>query len=360
MPSSFDIQAPVAELSSEAKKGAIQRQAQLTKPPGSLGVLEDIALMFAAWQNKDKPMLSRIALRIYAADHGVADPRREGASVSAFPQEVTGQMIRNFSTGGAAISVLAGLQDFDFEVLNLGTAQPLPDMPKVKQIQIVNGSADFTRTPAMKESELQRALLAGANSVPVSAQLFIGGEMGIGNTTSASALLAGLFDMNGAIAAGRGTGVNDEGLASKVMAIDQALELHRPNASSSLDWLRCLGGLEIAALVGAYVRSAQLGIPVLVDGFITSVAAACAVQINPKVRDWMLFSHCSAGRAHRKVLELLDAEPLLNLGMRLGEATGAAVAVPIIQSALSMHSYMDTFDQAGVATEVAAVSVSNG
>lgn len=348
---SFDIHAAAAELSTEAKQGAAQRQAQLTKPPGSLGVLEDIALMFAAWQGRDKPMLSSVALRIYAADHGVADPRREGVSVSAFPQEVTGQMIRNFSTGGAAISVLAGLQNFDFEVLNLGTAQPLPDMPKVKQIQIARGSADFTQTSAMKESELHRALQAGADSVPASAQLFIGGEMGIGNTTSASALFAGLFDMNGAIAAGRGTGVDDEGLAKKISVIDQALELHRPNANNPLDWLGCVGGLEIAALVGAYLRAAQLGVPILVDGFITSVAALCAVQINPKARRWMMFSHCSAERAHRKVLELLDAEPLLNLGMRLGEASGAAVAVPIIQSALSMHSYMDTFDQAGVAAK---------
>ncbi len=346
MSSRFIAEAPVAKLSTEARSLAQERQSQLTKPLGSLGRLEEIALKFAAWQNTEKPVISKVALRIYAADHGIAAPK-EDFSVSAFPQEVTAQMVHNFSSGGAAICQLARQQDFDFKVLNMGTVKPLPELASVISIPQASGTCDFTETEAMTADQLQACLQAGADSVPQDAQLFIGGEMGIGNTTSASALMAALLGLKGADVAGRGTGISDKVLAYKIACIDKALVLHG-NATSALDKLRCMGGLEIAALVGAYIRAAQLGIPVLIDGFITTVAAALAIEINPEVGDWMLFSHCSAERAHREILAYLDAKALLDLQMRLGEASGAATAVPIIQLALLVHSQMHTFAEAGV------------
>lgn len=326
----------------ESRRLAEALQSQLTKPPGSLGQLEDLALQFAAWQANEKPRLDKVCLRVFAADHGVCSQ-----GVSLFPQEVTQQMVHNFSSGGAAISVLARAGNFDFEVWNLGTISPTPDMPWLKNIQITAGSADFTRCPALTEEQLAECLQAGCDSV-ADCQLFIAGEMGIGNTTSAAALMAALYGLSGADVAGKGTGLDDRGVRHKAEVIDCALALHAATIGDSMAMLRCLGGLEIASIVGAYIAAAQKSIPILVDGFITTVAAAYAVAINPDVRNWMLFAHCSAEQAHQKLLAKLQAVPLLDLGMRLGEATGAAVAVPLIRSAINLHSGMATFADAGV------------
>ncbi len=331
-------------------------QQQLTKPQGSLGRLEVFAEMFAGWQANIYPRLEHIYIAVFAGDHGVCQQ-----NISAFPQAVTTQMIANFLDGGAAISVLSRHLNAEFVVCNTGTVTSLPDQytahPQLVNKCIAFGTADFSLQAAMTASQLLGALSAGcsvadeankqySNDQPL--QLFIGGEMGIGNTTSASALYAALLELPSIDVVGPGTGIDDKGLLRKQSVIDTGLSLHEAILHDPYEVLRCLGGLEIAALVGSYIRCAQLGIPVLVDGFICTAAALIAVKLNPSVRDWMLFSHCSAEPAHRLALKALSAEPMLDLGLRLGEGSGAAVAVPILQSALLLHNTMATFEQAGV------------
>ncbi len=339
----FDIQAPIAARSKEAELKAKARQDQLTKPPGSLGFLEEIAIRFAGWQGTASPQLERVSLRIFAADHGVC-----ARGISAFPQEVTRQMISNFCSGGAAISVLSREQGFDFAVWNMGTVEPMPDLPGLLNLQIAPGTRDVCQHEAMTGEQLTACLHAGWDSVPEDAELFIGGEMGIGNTTSAAALMAALYGLGGADVAGAGTGLDAEGVQHKAITIDTALARHCDPDTAPGDLLQRLGGLEIAALAGAYLGAAHKGVPSLVDGFISSVALAYASALNPAVLDWVLFSHCSAEQAHRMLLEKLEGRAFLNLDMRLGEASGASVAVPLIRLALALHSGMATFAEAGV------------
>ncbi|KZY63589.1 nicotinate-nucleotide--dimethylbenzimidazole phosphoribosyltransferase [Oleiphilus sp. HI0069] len=331
----------------EAQTAASTRQGQLTKPPGSLGQLESLAIKFAGLQGKEVPTIDKIMIRIFAADHGVVD---EG--VSAFPQIVTGEMVKNFAAGGAAITVLARQLNADFGVINLGTVNELAPLDSVTDQRITAGTANFCQQSAMSEEQLSQALEAGAQSASqakeLGIELFIGGEMGIGNTTSASALTAGLTDLPVEQLIGRGTGIDDEGIQRKLKAVQQGLDLHKTSDTTASELLAKLGGFEIAGLVGAYIRCAQLGISVLVDGFISSAAALVATRINPSIRPWLFFSHCSEEAGHKHLLQTLEAEPLLSLGMRLGEASGAAVAVPLLQSACLLHAQMATFDQAGV------------
>lgn len=331
----------------EAQTAASTRQGQLTKPPGSLGQLESLAIKFAGLQGKEVPTIDKIMIRIFAADHGVVD---EG--VSAFPQIVTGEMVKNFAAGGAAITVLARQLNADFGVINLGTVNELAPLDSVTDQRITAGTANFCQQSAMSEEQLSQALEAGAQSASqakeLGIELFIGGEMGIGNTTSASALTAGLTDLPVEQLIGRGTGIDDEGIQRKLKAVQQSLDLHKTSDTTASELLAKLGGFEIAGLVGAYIRCAQLGISVLVDGFISSAAALVATRINPSIRPWLFFSHCSEEAGHKHLLQTLEAEPLLSLGMRLGEASGAAVAAPLLQSACLLHAQMATFDQAGV------------
>lgn len=337
---------PVAAVDCAALELARARQAQLTKPPGSLGRLESVAVQFAGWQGRERPQLERLCVRVFAADHGVC-----AQGVSAFPQIVTTQMIGNFLTGGAAISVLCRHLQADFGLYCLGTVHPLPELENLNDCTIAAGTRDFTQEAAMSAHELAQALLVGAEALPLSApDLFIGGEMGIGNTTSASALFSALLALPAETTAGPGTGVDASGVKHKSRVIEQALQRHQTtiNEGGVLAALLCLGGFEIAALVGAYVSSAQRGIPVLVDGFISTAAALCAVRINPGVADWLLFAHRSAEPAHQVALQQMGAEPLLDLQMRLGEGSGAAVAVPLLRAALVLHNGMATFDDAGV------------
>ncbi|MEH6551174.1 MAG: nicotinate-nucleotide--dimethylbenzimidazole phosphoribosyltransferase [Pseudomonadales bacterium] len=333
----------VKEPNKDALERARQRQANLTKPPGSLGRLEDIALQMASWQGNELPSINNVAIRVFAADHGVVE---EG--VSAFPQSVTVEMIRNFSNGGAAISVLAKYHNANFDVVNLGTAEPLPADISVTNLQFAKGTKNFSRCPAMDRSLLHAALACGRDQVPATVDLFIGGEMGIGNTSSAAALTSALLDLPTSVTVGRGTGVNDAMLEHKRSVISKSLLLHADQFSDAMDILRCLGGLEIAALCGAYISCAQRGIPILVDGYICTAAALLACRINSGVRAWMIFSHCSAEPGHQHLLSALDAQPLLDLGMRLGEGSGAAVALPLIHQACELHCKMATFVQAGV------------
>ncbi|MFC3551607.1 nicotinate-nucleotide--dimethylbenzimidazole phosphoribosyltransferase [Lysobacter cavernae] len=327
---------------------ALARQSQLTKPPGSLGLLEAAAVRLAALQRNPRPALDRVWISVFAADHGVA---AEG--VSAFPQAVTGEMVRNFAGGGAAISVLARALGATLEVVNLGTVNDPGEIPSVRRAIIAPATANICERAAMSEVQLQQALAAGAASVAAActadAQLFIGGEMGIANTTAATALACALLDQPAIALAGAGTGLDASGIGHKAAVIERALARHAAVATP-LEQLRCLGGFEIAALTGAFIAAAQAELPVLVDGFITTAAALAAVRINPGVRDWLLFAHRSHEQGHASLLRALQAEPLLDLGLRLGEASGAAAAVPLLRVACALHNEMATFAQAGVST----------
>ena len=318
-------------------------QLQLTKPPGSLGQLEDIAVKFCAWQNTTSPKCDNIQIAVFAADHGVC-----AQGVSAFPQAVTAQMVHNFTSGGAAISVLAKQLDAQFSVINLGLASAIENTAGLVNRPLMAGTNDFTQAAAMSEYVLFEALVIGREIVDTDAQLFIGGDMGIGNTTSASAIYSVLLKQPPEGTVGPGTGVSKEGMLVKCQALYQAFNLHGEQLSKPMDVLQRVGGLEIAGLVGAYIACAQAGIPILVDGFIATAAALLAKQINPTSLEWMMFAHRSAEPAHTLALDSLNATPLLDLGMRLGEGSGAAVATPIILSALALHNHMATFDSAGV------------
>lgn len=340
---------PCAALNEAARGAALARQGQLTKPPGALGALESVAVQLAAMQGVEKPDISSVRICIYAADHGVA-----AECVSAFPQAVTGEMVKNFAHGGAAVSVLARSVNASLEVVNLGVVNDPGELPRVVRAVIAPMTANFAREAAMTPGQLAAALQAGYDSVlrASPADLFIGGEMGIANTTSAAALACALLDESPERLSGPGTGLDSRGVAHKAEVIARALKLHGEGCDTALEVLRCLGGFEIAALTGAYLCAAQCGIPVLVDGFITSVAALVAQRINPGVRDWMLFAHVSAEPGHKRVLDAMGAEPLLQLGMRLGEGSGAAVAVPLLRLACELHGGMATFAEAAVSGKI--------
>ncbi|CAH0281884.1 MULTISPECIES: nicotinate-nucleotide--dimethylbenzimidazole phosphoribosyltransferase [Pseudomonas] len=339
---------PCKPIDTQVVELAQARQQQLTKPAGSLGQLEAVAVQLAGLQGQVKPTLDQLWIAIFAGDHGVV---AEG--VSAFPQEVTGQMLHNFVSGGAAISVLARQLGASLEVVDLGTVTPSLNLPGVRHLNIGPGTANFVQGPAMTQAQGELALQAGRDSVQraiaAGAQLFIGGEMGIGNTTAASALACALLDCPVVHLVGPGTGLNAAGVSHKALVIERALALHGAQRDDALQTLFNLGGFEIAALVGAYLACAQEGVAVLVDGFICSVAALVAVRLNPACREWLLFGHRGAEPGHRHVLETLNAEPLLDLGLRLGEGSGAALAVPLLRLACDLHGQMATFAEAAVA-----------
>lgn len=341
------LETPASPLNNAALDAARARQAQLTKPPGSLGELEDIAIRLAGMQGTQAPSLERVRIVVFAADHGIA---AEG--VSAFPQEVTGQMILNFARGGAAISVLARSLGAALEVVDVGSVADSAAMPGVVVQKAASGTANFRRGAAMTEAQLDAALQAGRDAVGRAlqdgAQLFIGGEMGIANTTAATALACALLGRSAGEIAGPGTGLNAAGVARKASIIDEALELHRAALNSPLEALRHVGGFEIAALAGAYIACAQAGLPVLVDGFIASAAALAAQKIRPDAANWWFYGHASAEPGYVHLMQALDARPLVNLGLRLGEGSGAAVALPLLRLAAALHGQMATFGAAGV------------
>ena len=324
------------------------RQQQLTKPAGSLGRLEQIAVQLAGLQGQLKPCLDQVSIAIFAGDHGVV---AEG--ISAYPQAVTGQMLHNFVGGGAAISVLARQLNAQLEVVDLGTIDPHLSLPDVRHLHVGPGTANFAKAPAMTWDQGLLALQGGRESAmraaASGAQLFIGGEMGIGNTTAASALACALLGCPAIGLSGPGTGLDAAGVRHKAEVIERALALHKDRVDDPLQSLLCFGGFEIAALVGAYLGCAQAGVAVLIDGFICTVAALLAVRLNPGCRDWLLFGHCGAEPGHRRVLAELDAEPVLELGLRLGEGSGAALAVPVLRLACALHGQMATFAEAAVA-----------
>ena len=314
----------------EAAAAAVAaRQAQLTKPPGSLGRLEDMVAWLARWQG-GPPRLDRVDILVFAGNHGVT-----AQGVSAYPAAVTAQMVANFSAGGAAVNQLARAVDADLRVIALALDQP---------------TADFTLEPAMDEASFLAAVAAGYEAVPP-ADLVCLGEMGIGNTTAAAALAAALFGGGGARWAGRGTGVDDHGLARKRAVIDTALARHKAVLDDPLAVAAALGGRELAAILGATLAARQKRIPVLLDGFVSTAAAAPLAKVRADALDHALAGHVSAEHAHRLLLDELKLAPLLDLGMRLGEGSGAALAVSLLRAALACHTGMATFAEAGVANK---------
>jgi len=312
-----------------ALAAARTRQAELTKPEGSLGRLEEIAVFMASWQATARPRIEQVRAVVFAGNHGVA-----ARGVSAFPVEVTAQMVGNFGAGGAAINALAASCGAELAVVALDLDRP---------------TQDITAGPAMTADECLAALNAGAASVPAGCDLLFVGEMGIGNTTPAAALCAQAYGGSAARWCGRGSGVDNGGVARKVAAVDAALTLHGKACTTAFETLRRMGGREIAAMAGAILAARLRRVPVLLDGYICCAAIAPIVAANPAFTDHCLAAHCSAEAAHARLLGLFELEPLLNLGMRLGEASGAAVAVHLVRAALAVHNQMATFAQAAVA-----------
>lgn len=336
-----------AILCTASREAAIARQAVLTKPAGSLGQLESIAVQLAAMQGTDAPSIQRPYIAIFAGDHGIA---AEG--VSAFPQVVTGEMIRNFARGGAAISVLAKAQNALLHVYNCGTAYPIEPLTGVTDRSIAAGTFNFLQQAAMTETQCSQALAIGKeaveNALAQGCDLFIAGEMGIANTTPATAIASVLLAADPAQITGRGTGIDDATLTHKIQVIRLGIQHHQTELNSPLSTLQHLGGFEIAAIAGAYIAAAQAGLPILIDGFISSAAALVAVKHNPSVRDWMLFAHASAEPGHATMMQALAAKPLLDLAMRLGEGSGAGVAISLLRLACDLHNQMATFADAGI------------
>ncbi len=340
----------IPAVNEEYEKKAIQRQNNLTKPPGSLGHLEKIAIKLSAMQACEKPAIDKIQIVVFAADHGIAE---EG--VSAFPQAVTVEMVKNFARGGAAISVLAKELQADLEVVNVGTVSEHEKLPGVVMQRIAPGTANFSKQAAMTQGQLLESVNAGRDAVmrakEKNTQLFIAGDMGIANTTSATAIACALLNKKPDVLAGPGTGLDNKGVIHKAKVIKESIELHADKLKNPLDVLQHLGGFEIAALTAAYISSAQQSIPVLVDGFISSIAALAAIKINKNVKDWMFFAHASAEPGHKIIMDVINEKPLVDLDMRLGEGSGAAVAVPLIRMACALHNNMATFEQAGVSNK---------
>ncbi|MHA6262416.1 nicotinate-nucleotide--dimethylbenzimidazole phosphoribosyltransferase [Arenibacterium sp. CAU 1754] len=318
--------APGADIA--AAEAATARNGQLTKPPGALGRLEDLAIWYASWRGDERPDITAPQVIIFAGNHGVTDQ-----GVSAFPAAVTEQMVLNFQHGGAAINQLAKAVGARMDVHALDLDRP---------------TADFTKAPAMSEDDCLAALRAGWTAVDPDADLLVVGEMGIGNTTAAAAICTALFGGEAGDWTGRGTGVDDAGLAIKTRVVEEGVALHGADAPDGLQVLGRLGGREIAAMAGAIAAARILRIPVILDGFICCSAAACLQNIASDALDHAVAGHRGAENAHAALVEKLGKEPLLSLGLRLGEGSGGALAINILKGAIACHSGMATFAEAGV------------
>lgn len=314
--------------SDASEQAVLARQAVLTKPPGSLGALEALAAWLGRWQGRAFPRMDRVEILVFAGNHGVV-----AQDVSPYPAAVTAQMVANFAAGGAAINQLAAAASASLRVIKVLDLQP---------------TADLSLDAAMSVPAFLRTVQEGADAVKPDTDLLCLGEMGIGNTTPASALCAALFGGGGADWAGRGTGLDSRGVVRKAGVIDRALLLHATTPVDPLQAARRLGGHELAAILGATLRARQLGIPVLLDGFVCTAAAAPLFRLSRRALDHARIAHCSAEAGHRALAERLEQEPLLDLGLRLGEASGAALAVPLLRAACACHAGMASFAEAGV------------
>ena len=316
----------------EAINAAYSREGNLTKPTGSLGRLEELSAWCAAWQGRYPAALDRVLIQVFAGNHGITDQ-----GVSAFPPEVTDQMVANFASGGAAINQLAAVQGAALKVTPLDLDAP---------------TADFTVAPAMREDECAAAFTVGFDAVGDDLDALIVGEMGIGNTTTAAALSCALFGGQAADWTGPGTGLDAAGIALKTRAVAAAMDLHSEALGDPVTALRCVGGRELAAMAGAVLAARHKRVPVILDGFVTTTAAAVLEKSTAGALDHCVAGHVSGEPGHRKLLEKLGKDPLLDLGMRLGEASGAAVALGIFRCALAAHNGMATFEEAAVSEHV--------
>ncbi len=314
-----------------AAAAAAEREGQLTKPPGALGRLEELSAWLCRWQGRHPPRLDRPRVAVFAGNHGVA-----ARGVSAFPAEVTAQMVGNFRNGGAAINQLCKAFDAELRVYEMALDQP---------------TADFSAGPAMSEDDCATAMAYGMTAVEDGIDLLCVGEMGIANTTSAAAICHALFGGTAADWTGPGTGVQGAALANKTRVVGEAVALHRAAAGDALEVLRCLGGREIAAMAGAIVAARMARVPVLIDGFVSSAAAAVLHKARPGLLDHCVVAHVSAEPGHRRLLQEIAKAPLFDLGMRLGEASGAALALGLLRGAVACHTGMATFAEAAVSNK---------
>ncbi|MGH6739978.1 MAG: nicotinate-nucleotide--dimethylbenzimidazole phosphoribosyltransferase [Bradyrhizobium sp.] len=312
----------------EASAAAAARQQILTKPPGSLGRLEELAIWLARWQGRPLPRLDRVTIAVFAGNHGVA-----ARGISAYPSAVTEQMVANFEHGGAAINQIAKAANAELRVVGIEIDRP---------------TGDFSTAPAMGPDEFLKAVNIGCQSVPPDTDLLAVGEMGIGNTTAAAMLCAALLGGGASRWVGRGTGVDEAGLARKTAVIEAALDFHRPILGDPLAVAAALGGRELAAIAGAVLAARRYRIPVLLDGFVATAAVLPLARLDTGVLDHCRSGHVSAEAAHRALLDELRFNPLLDLDMRLGEASGAAVAIMVVRAAVACHIGMATFSEAGV------------
>ncbi|HSW36235.1 MAG TPA: nicotinate-nucleotide--dimethylbenzimidazole phosphoribosyltransferase [Candidatus Limnocylindrales bacterium] len=333
-------------LDEMAVQKTIARMDILTKPQGSLGRLEELAVQLSGITGDFFPVNTRKRVVVMAADHGIT---AEG--ISAFPSAVTAQMVANFAAGGAAINVLARLNNVEVEVVDIGVAVDT-GLSAVKKVRIKAGTDNFYRQPAMNRLEVLKAIMAGVvcarEAAASGVKVLATGEMGIGNTTASSAVMAALTGYDPSLVVGRGTGLDDTGLFHKQDVVAKALALHRPDPDDPIGVLELVGGLEIAGLTGLILGAAQCRIPIVVDGFISSTAALAAVKLNPVVWHYLVPSHLSAESGHALLMDYLNLEPYLHMGMRLGEGTGAVIVMQIVEAAARITLEMATFEDAGV------------
>ncbi len=341
--------AAIRPLDRTAMAAARARQDQLTKPQGSLGRLEALSIQIAGITGTPRPCLRAPAVVVMAADHGIARQK-----VSAYPAEVTSQMVLNFLAGGAAINVLARHVGARVVTVDMGVAVDMPPHPGLRIHKLAPGTADFTHEPAMSRTTAQLALETGiavaSDLIDAGVDVIATGDMGIGNTSASSAIVAAITGRTVAEVTGRGTGVDDAGLERKIALIAQALARHRPDSTDGLDVLAKVGGFEIGGLAGVMLGAAARRVPVVVDGFISGAAALIACTLAPSLQPYLIAAHRSVERGHQAVFAHLDLEPLFDLGMRLGEGTGAVLGISLCQAACKILDEMMTFAEAGVAT----------
>ncbi|MBN2241008.1 MAG: nicotinate-nucleotide--dimethylbenzimidazole phosphoribosyltransferase [Dehalococcoidales bacterium] len=337
----------IQPLDVESMKAARERQDQLTKPEGSLGRLEEISIRIAGIQRKAKPEINEKAVITMAGDHGVV---AEG--VGNWPQEVTAQMVDNFLAGGAGINIMAKQAGARNIIVDIGVAADMKANPALLSRKVAPGTANIAAGPAMTREQAEKAVETGIEivfeEIEKGLDIVGTGDMGIGNTTASSAVCVALTGRQPSEVTGRGTGISDEQLTHKTAIVEKALEVNKPDPSDALDVLAKVGGYEIGGLVGVMIGAASRGVPVVIDGFISGAAALVAVALAPQVKDYLIASHVSAESGHRYMLEHMELQPLLNLGLRLGEGTGAALGIFLCDTAVKVLSGMSTFAEAGV------------
>ncbi|OGO29572.1 MAG: nicotinate-nucleotide--dimethylbenzimidazole phosphoribosyltransferase [Chloroflexi bacterium RBG_16_54_18] len=340
----------IPPIDQSAAQAARQRQLSLTKPPGSLGRLEELAVQLAGMTGNPRPKFERKTVIIMAGDYGVCE---EG--VSAYPAEVTQQMVYNFLHGGAAINVLARQAGARVVIVDMGVAEEFPPIDGLIQRKIGRGTQNFARMSAMTVEQAEAAIAVGIEiveqEIQAGADLIATGEMGIGNTSAASAMTAAFSGLPASEVTGRGTGIDEAGWRRKVQVIEAALELHRPDPEDGLDVLIKVGGFEIAGLAGVIIGTAAKRVPVVLDGFISGAAALAAFKLEPAIQPYLIASHQSVEVGHAAILKALDLQPLLKLDLRLGEGSGAALAFHLIEAASRILDEMATFEEAGVSNK---------